>query len=200
MRSNAAALWLVSALVLCTPSTFAQANSTSVQLISGSVLKLESKGDALRASLSQKTSKGAAMKSPVVVSNAINKAVRDATEILGVGSRAFASDGRTLFVLAVATPSVHRSGLGFCGAGTEDKLLLIEWRAKQGKLVLLDQLQIQSCLRSIALKSDAGNDLVTLLGGVKDPAQIRLTWLAHPTYQQATKTVTSQLDKFVVAE
>jgi hypothetical protein len=198
MRSESVALCFVLALLMCAPSTFAQPSPAKIQLLPGSVLKLESRGNAFGASLSKETSASASVKLRVSVDTAIIKGAHRATEILGVGSRAFSINGRTYFVLAVATPSVERPGLGFCGAGTEDKLMLIEWRGKSRKLVLLDQLEIQSCLKSIALKSDSGNDLVALLGKVEDPAQIRLTWLEHPKYHQATKTVLSQVDKFVV--
>lgn len=200
MRNRAAALWAVVALVICIPSAFGQMSAAKIQLSHDTVLTLEVHRNALRATLTKATSASASVKSTIAVDAAIINAIRDATEIIGIGARAFADGDRSYFVLAVATPSVERSGTGFCGAGTEDKLILIEWRGKTRKLVMRDQLEIQSCLKSIALQSDQGSELLRLLGKVDDPAHIRLTWLEHPKYHQTTKTVTSQGGKFVVTE
>ena len=200
MRKRAVALWAVAALVVCTPSAFGQLNATKIQLPHDTVLTLEVRGNALRATVTKAASERASVKSTVAIDSAIRNAVRDASELVGIGARAFPDGDRSYFVLAVATPSAKRSGTGFCGAGTEDKLMLIEWRGKTRKLVMRDQLEIQSCLKSIALQSDQGSDLPTLLGKVDDPAHIHLTWLEHPKYHQTMKTVTSQDGKFVVSE
>jgi hypothetical protein len=47
-------------------------------------------------------------------------------------------------------------GQGYCGAGYEDYLLLVE--ILERKLVLRDQLLLQSCLRSISMFIDQGDD------------------------------------------
>jgi hypothetical protein len=36
-------------------------------------------------------------------------------------------EGHRYLVLAVSKPSVKKQGAGFCGAGSEDHLLLVEW-------------------------------------------------------------------------
>lgn len=200
MRNRAAALWAVAALVICIPSAFGHLSAAKIQLPHDAVLTLEVRGNTLRATVTKAASEGASVKSTVAIDSAIRSAVRGASELVGIGARAFPDGDRSYFVLAVATPSVERAGTGFCGAGTEDKLILIEWRGKGQKLVMRDQLEIQSCLKSIALQSDQGSDLLTLLGKVDDPAHIRLTWLDHPKYHQTPKTVTSQDDRFVVTE
>jgi hypothetical protein len=200
MRNEAVAFWLVITLATCVTSAFGQYSAAKIQVLPDSVLKLELRGDALRATLTKQLTAGASVKSIVSADAEILKAVRNATEMVGVSSRAFADNRRIYFVLAVATSSVERAGTGFCGAGTEDKLVLIEWLGKARKLVLRDQFEIQSCLKSIALQSDQGGDLLTLLGKVSDPAHLRLTWLQHPKFHQSTKTVTSGKGRFVVTD
>lgn len=200
MRNRAAALWAVASLVMCTPPAFGQLSATKIQLPHDTVLTLEVRGNTLRATVTKAASARASVKSTVAVDSAIRNALRDASELIGIGARAFPDGDRSYFVLAVATPSVERSGTGFCGAGTEDRLLLIEWQGKVRKLALRDQFEIQSCLKSIALRSDQGSDLPTLLGKVGGPTHIQLTWVEHPKYHQMTTTVTAQDGKFVVTE
>jgi hypothetical protein len=48
-------------------------------------------------------------------------------------------------------------GRGYCGAGYEDYLLLLEISAN--KIVLRDQFLLQSCLKSISMLIEHGDDL-----------------------------------------
>ena len=102
-------------------------------------------------------------------------------------------------MLGAAIPSVERQGGGYCGAGTEDYLLLIEWQPRPRKLVLRDRIQVQSCLRSMALQSDQGSELRVVLRGVDDPEKVELTWLQHPHDGPATKTLTAAKGSFVLS-
>jgi hypothetical protein len=62
-----------------------------------------------------------------------------------------------LFIVMVREPSRPKSiGRGYCGAGYEDYLLLVEVLEK--KLLLRDQLLLQSCLKSISIFIDQGDD------------------------------------------
>lgn len=185
---------------MCVPVALGQSRAAKLQLPHDTFLTLEVRGKTLRATETKATPASASVKSTVAVDSGVLKAARGATEIIAISARAFQDGNRSYFVLAVATPSVERSGTGFCGAGTEDRLLLIEWQGKVRKLALRDQFEIQSCLKSIALRSDQGSDLPTLLGKVGDPTHIQLTWLEHPKYHQMTTTVTAQDGKFVVTE
>lgn len=200
MRNRSAAWSAVAALVMCVPVALGQSRAAKLQLPHDTFLTLEVRGKTLRATETKATPASASVKSTVAVDSGVLKAARGATEIIAISARAFQDGNRSYFVLAVATPSVERSGTGFCGAGTEDRLLLIEWQGKVRKLALRDQFEIQSCLKSIALRSDQGSDLPTLLGKVGDPTHIQLTWLEHPKYHQMTTTVTAQDGKFVVTE
>jgi hypothetical protein len=200
MRNRSTAWSVIAALVMCLPVALGQSRAAKIQLPHDTFLTLEVRGKTLRATETKTRPAIGSAKATVAVDSAVLKAVHGATEIIAISARAFPDGNRSYFVLAVATPSVEPSGGGFCGAGTEDRLLLIEWQGKVRKLVLRDQFEIQSCLKSIALRSDRGSDLPTLLGKVGDPTHIQLTWLEHPKYHQVTTTLTAQDGKFVVAE
>ena len=120
------------------------------------------------------------------------------SEVIAVGNEAILQNGRTFLVLGVAIPFIGKSGGGYCGAGTEDFLLLVELNARASRLELRDRLQVQSCVQSMELQSDRGNDLHTALRSAKDPANFTLTWLRHPRYGPSTKTVSPVAGKFAV--
>jgi hypothetical protein len=62
-----------------------------------------------------------------------------------------------LFIVMVREPSrPNAMGRGYCGAGYEDYLLLVEMLEE--KLLLRDQLLLQSCLKSISMFIDQGDD------------------------------------------
>jgi len=62
-----------------------------------------------------------------------------------------------LFTVLTREPSRPGAmGQGYCGAGYEDYLLLVEIRGK--KLTLKDQFLLQSCLKSISMFIDQGDD------------------------------------------
>ena len=134
----------------------------------------------------------------VAVDRRLAKALRGASQLVAVAGRGFVEAGRTFVVLGVAVPSVATQGGGYCGAGTEDDLLLIEWKTRPARLELRDRFQVQSCLKSMELQSDQGSELRVVLSGIDDPGTATLTWLQHPRYGPATKTVTAPAGKFVV--
>jgi len=55
-------------------------------------------------------------------------------------------------------------GRGYCGAGHEFYLLLME--AGHNKIMLHDQLLLQSCLKSISMFVDHGSDMDTVENGL----------------------------------
>jgi hypothetical protein len=63
-----------------------------------------------------------------------------------------------LFIVLSREPSRPNSmGRGYCGAGYEEYLLLIE--ISRSKIELRDQFLLQSCLKSISMLIDHGDDL-----------------------------------------
>lgn len=79
-----------------------------------------------------------------------------AEEIFSVGDPTFPLDGTTGMALVVRLPSQPGKPLGFCGAGHEDHLVLAQ--IKRRRLLMIDKLLLQSCLQSISLVSDHGDD------------------------------------------
>jgi hypothetical protein len=67
-----------------------------------------------------------------------------------------------LFIILSREPSrLGRMGMGYCGAGYEDYLLLVE--PGNRKIVLRDKLLLQSCLEGKLIYNDAGGDDITKL-------------------------------------
>lgn len=176
-----------------------RANTVSARLPDKSSMVIVASGHGVRASIEQD---GAAAPRPgraVGVDRRITAAMRQATQIIAVAGRGFSQDGRDFVVLGVAIPSVAKQGSSYCGAGSEDYVLLIEWHPRSRTLKLRDRLRVQSCLQSMELQSDQGSDLRVVLRGVADPARVDLTWLQHPRYGPATKTLTIGAGKFILS-
>lgn len=89
------------------------------------------------------------------VAATVSQHLKSADDIRLVGS---ASNAKAqLFIVMVREPSrPNAMGRGYCGAGYEDYLLLVEMLEQ--KLLLRDQLLLQSCLKSISLFIDQGDD------------------------------------------
>jgi hypothetical protein len=64
--------------------------------------------------------------------------------------------GHFLIVLSRELSRPGSMGQGYCGAGYEDYLLLLELRGS--KMMLRDELLLQSCLKSISMFIDHGDD------------------------------------------
>lgn len=70
-----------------------------------------------------------------------------------------------LFIVLSREPSRPNAlGRGYCGAGYEEYLLLIE--VTNSKIELHDQLLLQSCLKSISMFIDHGDDLADAKNGL----------------------------------
>lgn len=100
--------------------------------------------------------------------------------------------------MATQTSSTSRQGTGFCGAGTEDHLLLTEWLAGRRQLLLRDALLVQSCQHALSLWSDAGGDAFAALTTSANPARMQWSWVQHPTYGDHPVTVSIENARFVI--
>ena len=118
----------------------------------------------------------------------LRAAALGASQTFVLGTRAFDKEGHRYLVLAVSKPSVKKQGAGFCGAGSEDHLLLVEWKPGSQELALRDDMLVQSCLKSMALQSDQGSDLSVVTQGISQPEPLRLSWLTHPEFEGQAKT------------
>jgi hypothetical protein len=181
------ALWaLVGALF------FASASLAATPLPDGSSLSLTLSQKGVQATVTPPHAHAVALEAR------LKTALAGASELFVVGQRGFAQEGHHYLVLAAAKPSTAHGGSGYCGAGTEDKLLLVEWLPPKQMLQLRDTMEIQSCLKTFELASDQGNELKKVLGGITDPAEIQLTWLNHPQYGDSPKSVKVRNQKFQV--
>jgi len=157
-------------------------------------------GSALTFALSKGSVRASVSAAPemhsVVMDASLKTTLAGATDLFVVGQRGFARNGRDYVILAVAKPSTERNGTGYCGAGTEDQLLLLEWQPTTQTLGLRDVLALQSCLKTFELASDQGNDLKSLFSAFTDPTDLKLTWLNHPKYGDEPKSITVRNGKF----
>lgn len=85
------------------------------------------------------------------------------------------SNTRELFVVLSREPSRQNRSSGFCGAGYEDFLLLIEVKKKQ--VVLADKFLLQSCLESILLDVDEGENPLQAIALDKSKSTITFSLL-----------------------
>lgn len=85
----------------------------------------------------------------------ISKHLKQAEDVRLVGNSS--NPEPQLFIVMIREPSLPNTmGRGYCGAGYEDYLLLVEILGR--KLLLRDELLLQSCLKSIAMYLDQGDD------------------------------------------
>lgn len=115
--------------------------------------------------------------------NALLKLIRSVREVKAVGE-GFSDSGRTFFVLAtsMASKADVSHGAGFCGAGSEQSLWLLELNVRRGVLKLSDALLVQSCMRSLSLVGDSDLKLGEWSGVISDPRSFDLQWLDHPDF------------------
>lgn len=71
------------------------------------------------------------------------------------------SKEKNLFIVLAREPSRKNRSAGYCGAGYEDYLLLVE--AQKNRLLISDKFLIQSCYKSLLLDSDNGDDPINAL-------------------------------------
>jgi len=81
-----------------------------------------------------------------------------------------------LLVMLLRLPSTPPHSAGYCGAGYEDHLALLS--EKDGKIMLLDDFLIQSCLKSKILDSDQGDDIMKAISIDKKSHSIKVRWLS----------------------
>lgn len=88
-------------------------------------------------------------------------------------------DSRGFSLVVVARfASSSMSTLGYCGAGYEDKLFLIG--LENGRATLSDESLLQSCLQSIVLESDKGDNPLDAITISKGGANVSFRWLGDP--------------------
>ena len=97
------------------------------------------------------------------------------------------SKDRDLFVIFSREPSRKIRSTGFCGAGYEDFILLVESTKKQ--IMLKDKFLLQSCNKSILLDSDKGDDPLQAISIEKIEPSFKFRWLGDVDGQQRIITI-----------
>jgi hypothetical protein len=84
-------------------------------------------------------------------------------------------------------PSRTPQSPGYCGAGYEDYLVLLEYDGK--KISMQDEFLLQSCLKSIALDTDNGDDISKALVIDLERYSIKFRWLTNPDDKDHTISI-----------
>lgn len=86
-------------------------------------------------------------------------------------------DGKA-WVFLVRTPSAKRQGVGFCGAGHEDRLVYVFDDGQQARIG--NGILVQSCLQSLSLESDDADNVKSAFEVDAARQEIRFAWLGKP--------------------
>lgn len=87
---------------------------------------------------------------------ALSKQLMEADEAYILSKNTFPLKNQQAFTAIVRVPSSPKNPEGFCGAGYEDYVLLIG--IKENTAQLKDRILVQSCVNSISIVSDNGDD------------------------------------------
>lgn len=86
----------------------------------------------------------------ITISKKIKLHLKAADELYTVFSDPISTGDSNIFLILSRERSLNKNALGFCGAGYEDYLILVD--ISNDAINLLDEILIQSCLKSIELK------------------------------------------------
>ncbi|WP_156954582.1 hypothetical protein [Paraburkholderia acidipaludis] len=126
---------------------------------------------------------------PTRFPTSVRRAVSTASSIGFPADRSRIIDGKE-YALVVVNQSSSNNPMGYCGAGEEGRLYILQLEGNKAELPL--SLPVQSCLKSVALNTDTGT---------KSP-YLAITWSDAPTgfkidwEHDADKGRTSQLYRF----
>ena len=97
------------------------------------------------------------------------------------------SEAGDYLVFIARIPSKIPQSSGYCGAGYEDHLVLLEHSEKN--IALRDDFLLQSCLKSIALDTDGGDDILKAFTFNPTKHSIEFRWLTNPDDRNHTLTI-----------
>lgn len=108
-----------------------------------------------------------ASRTPLVMDAPLLERLTEAQAMVFLHDAGRRHDHAASITLLVRVPSNPSTPMGYCGAGHEDSLLLIE--VHDQRLRLLDQMLLQSCLKTITLASSSGDHLGEALTPMAHP-------------------------------
>lgn len=134
-----------------------------------------------------------------VLDHPLRGRIRPVREVKEVGN-GFSDGGRVYYVLATSTDSKTEDshGAGYCGAGTEQSLWILELTARRDVLKFVDSLLVQSCLKSLALVGDSDLKLKEWSATIADPRSFELQWLDHPNFGGTRRHVLVQGGRWLI--
>lgn len=125
----------------------------------------------------------------VINSRALDKATKKilqrSDEVLPLFSQMTGSSHS--LVLIARIPSKNPQSSGYCGSGYEDHVVLLDFDGK--KIALQDDFLLQSCLKSIALDTDHGDNILKAISIDPEKHAISFRWLTNPDDKDHTLTV-----------
>lgn len=152
MRTTSMRTEIAVFFVLAAGACQAATPTLELEFSGNDMLEIHHTPKGVRASLVQPDGK----KLPVMLDARANSLLAAADEAYTIPQTAVLSEGAQAAIAIVRIPSNRKNPSGYCGAGHEDYLAFFTVAGK--KLVLNDSKLIQSCLKSISLVSDSGND------------------------------------------
>ena len=124
--------------------------------------------------------------------------IRQSTDFFFVGQHAFFDSTGFYALMIVQTPSKKSLGQGFCGAGTEDYLYLLELNIDQLKVLIRDSLILQSCLKNISLNEDEGQSIRQRFKSIDASNGLSVKWLISPKGENREQLIIVKEGRLVV--
>lgn len=106
----------------------------------------------------------------------VRQILQRSQELLPVFSQPSEAGDYLVFIARIHSKTPQSSG--YCGAGYEDHLFLLEYSQKH--IALRDDFLLQSCLKSIALDTDSGDDILRAFLFDRSQHSIKFRWLTNP--------------------
>lgn len=117
----------------------------------------------------------------VRISKQLEKQLSIADDIFAITKKTFLIENHPAFVIIARFASSLRKPEGYCGAGHEDYAILV--KIKKNTLSLQDEILIQSCLKSISLVSDHGDDPRYAMKFTEYPEIARYQHMTAPDFE-----------------
>lgn len=185
--------WLAAVLLLLSPHSIAAEFKLSQAIGIGSVLTLGNRHERIEGVLNNQHGTRA-----LFIDDRLKDRLRDADEVQGINSKAFIIDHQPAFAAVVRLPSNSLSPQGFCGAGHEDFLVLVS--LKDERLFMLDEQLLQSCLQSLSLTSDQGDDPSDALQPMAFPWIAKVETISASQVGSVTRCIRIQGEKLVAED
>jgi hypothetical protein len=124
----------------------------------------------------------------------LNRSFKSASSIVFPASHSMVIDGKE-YVLVVVNQASSSNPTGFCGVGEEGTLYVLELHDLAAAPRF--SLPVQSCLKTIDLRSDGVKSPYTAISWSESPAGVRVSWDLDAKGNDATRTFRYEGGRFV---